>query len=126
MKVRGARGAITVERNLPETIKNATKTLLKRMMEQNDIKPDDICFILFSVTEDINAAFPAGAAREMGLDLIPLLDVAQMKVQGSLEKCIRVLMVFNTDKSLNDIKHIYLEGAARLRPDLVSKQQGIF
>jgi monofunctional chorismate mutase len=115
---RGVRGAITVEKNTPESINNATKKLLMEMISQNDIKVDDICFILFSATHDIDAAFPAGAAREIGLEAVPLLDFSQMKVQGSLDMCIRVLLVFNTNKFLSEIKHIYLERASILRPDL--------
>jgi monofunctional chorismate mutase len=118
MKARGLRGAITVTDNTAESIYAATKSLISEMMKKNDIKVDDICFIMFSATSDLNAAFPASAAREMGLGLVPMLDVAQLEVEGSLERCIRVLMVFNTDKKMEDIKHVYLEGAVRLRPDL--------
>jgi monofunctional chorismate mutase len=119
MKLRAVRGAITVDSNTADAIKKATKKLLNEMIKVNDIKREDLCFILFSVTDDLEAAFPAEAAREMGLALVPLLDVAQMKVRGSLEKCIRVLLVFNSEKNLEDIKHIYLEKATKLRPDLI-------
>ena len=89
MNQRGVRGAITVEKNTSESIKNATKKLLKEMISQNGINVDDICFILFSATHDLDAAFPAGAAREIGLEAVPLLDFSQMNVQGSLNMCIR-------------------------------------
>lgn len=118
MKTRGVRGAITAAENNMESILEATKKLLNEIIEKNDIKTDDICFIMFSATSDLNAAFPARAAREMGLGLVPLLDVAQLEVESSLKRCIRVLMVFNTDKKIEDIKHIYLEDAVKLRPDL--------
>ncbi|WP_245523151.1 (d)CMP kinase [Thermosediminibacter oceani] len=119
MKVRGVRGAITVEENTAAAVKDATRELLSRMMELNDVALEDICFILFSATQDIDAAYPASAAREMGLDLVPLLDVGQMSVRDGLRKCIRILLVYNTDKGLKDIKHVYLRGAKVLRPDLV-------
>jgi len=118
VKTRGVRGAITAAANDMKSILEATERLINEIMEKNDVKTDDICFIMFSATSDINAAFPARAAREMGLGLVPLLDVAQLEVEGSLKRCIRVLMVFNTDKKMEDIKHIYLEEAVKLRPDL--------
>ncbi|MGB9812289.1 MAG: chorismate mutase [Thermovenabulum sp.] len=118
MKVRGIRGAITVNSNTKEEVINATKELLQEMIKENEVAIDDICFILFSATEDIDAAFPAQAARELGMENVPLLDFAQMKVKGALKSCIRILMVFNSDKKLEEIKHIYLREAKRLRPDL--------
>lgn len=118
MKVRGLRGAITVFDNTEESICSATQKLLCEMIKQNDVQIDDICFIMFSVTSDLNATFPAKAARRMGLDMVPLLDVAQLDVEGDLNRCVRILMVFNTDKKLQEIKHVYLGDAARLRPDL--------
>lgn len=119
MKIRGVRGAITVSENNSEEILEATKKLLNEIIKRNDIKTDDICFIIFSTTSDLNAVFPARAAREIGFDMVPLLDVAQPEVENSLRKCIRVLMVFNTEKNIEEIKHVYLEDAAKLRPDLV-------
>jgi len=118
VKVRGIRGAITVNSNTKEEVINATKELLQEMIKENEVTIDDICFILFSATEDIDAAFPAQAARELGMENVPLLDFAQMKVKGALKSCIRILMVFNSDKKLDEIKHIYLREAKRLRPDL--------
>ena len=81
-------------------------------------RKDDIVSILFSVTEDLNATFPARAARDMGLTDTPLLCFHEMKVPDGLEKCIRILMHVNSDKSIKDIEHCYLEGAAKLRPDI--------
>ncbi|MCR4430658.1 MAG: chorismate mutase [Tepidanaerobacteraceae bacterium] len=120
MKTRGVRGAITVAKNNSEEILEATKKLLNEIIIRNGIKKDDICFIIFSITSDLNAVFPARAAREIGLDMVPLLDVSQPEVDNSLNKCIRVLIVFNTEKNIEDIKHVYLEDAAKLRPDLMS------
>ncbi|MCF6096225.1 chorismate mutase [Thermovorax subterraneus] len=118
MKVRGIRGAITVDSNTKEEVISATKELLKEMIDKNQVTIDDICFILFSATEDIDAAFPAQAARELGMVYVPLLDFSQMKVKGALKNCIRALMAVNTDKKQEEIKHIYLRGARILRPDV--------
>ncbi len=117
MNQRAVRGAITVEKNTPKSIKNATKKLLGEIISKNEIRVDDICFILFSTTQDLDAVFPAKAAIDMGLNTVPLLDVSQMQVVESLQRCIRILLVFNTNKSLADINHVYLEKARELRPD---------
>jgi len=118
MKVRAIRGATTAKSNTSEAIVEATKELLNRIITNNEIKLDDICFILFSVTSDLDKAFPARAAREMGLSLVPLLDITQMSVETDLKRCIRVLLTVNTDKKLDEIKHVYLHDAEKLRPDL--------
>ncbi|MDN5331698.1 MAG: CMP/dCMP kinase [Tepidanaerobacteraceae bacterium] len=118
MKVRGIRGATTVDSNSKEEVINATKELIKEMMDKNGVTIDDICFILFSATEDIDAAFPAQAARELGMHFVPLLDFSHMKVKGALKSCIRALMAFNTDKSQEEIRHVYLREAKALRPDI--------
>jgi len=118
MKVRAIRGATTVKSNTSDCIMEATKELLNEIITKNEVRVDDICFILFSVTSDLNKAFPARAARDMGLSMVPLLDVAHMSVETDLKRCIRVLMTVNTDKRIDEIKHIYLHDAAKLRPDL--------
>lgn len=121
MKARGVRGAITVAENNYDEVLKATKKLLNEMLTRNGIRKEDICFIIFSITKDLSAVFPAQAAREIGLDMIPLLDVAQPEVENSINKCIRVLIVFNTDKNLEEIKHVYLGDAVKLRPDLMKR-----
>jgi len=119
--VRAVRGAITVSENSREDILKETKLLLKTVIEKNGINHEDIIDIIFSTTHDLNAAFPAAAAREMGLTDVALMCTNEIDVPGSLRKCIRLMLHFNTDKSNKDIKHIYLKGAASLRPDLADK-----
>ncbi len=118
MAVRGIRGAITVKQNAASEILEATKTLLQHMMRDNHLKSDDLVSIFFSVTSDINAEFPAKAARGLGLNSVALLCMTEMDVPGSLRKCLRILIHANTDIPIVDIKHVYLEGAVVLRPDL--------
>ena len=117
-KVRGIRGAITVARDEAPAIVDATKRLLSEMIERNAVALDDIASVLFSLTPDLHAAFPALGAREMGWTFVPMLHFTEINVPGSLGHCIRVLMHVNTLRSLEAIEHVYLEGAAVLRPDL--------
>ncbi|UTR13025.1 chorismate mutase [Evansella sp. LMS18] len=117
--VRGIRGATTVEENNADEILTATLRLFKEMEAANTYRPDDISHVLITVTEDLNAAFPAGALRKLeGYDLVPVMCAREIPVPGSLEKCIRVMMTVNTEKRPEEIKHIYLEKAVTLRPDL--------
>lgn len=125
MNVRGVRGATTVKENSSDEIVAATKTLLEKIISVNKIKPeDDIVVIIFSVTKDLNAEFPAVAARRLGWLYTPLLCTYEIDVPGSLEKCIRVLLLIDTEKKQKEIKHVYLGGAKELRPDLESKEKG--
>jgi chorismate mutase len=117
-KMRGIRGAITVESDEAPTIVDATKRLLTEMIERNDVELDDIASVLFSLTPDLRAAFPALGAREMGWVYVPMLHFAEIAVPGALEKVIRVLMHVNTTRAAAAIEHVYLEGAVVLRPDL--------
>ena len=121
MTCRGIRGAITVNENNAESIKMASVRLLREMIENNNIVADDIVSIFFSVTEDLNATFPAKAAREMGLNHTPLLCFHEIRVPDGLEKCIRILMHVNSNLSIQDIHHSYLEKAALLRPDIAKQ-----
>lgn len=117
--VRGIRGATTVEENNADEILTATLRLFKEMEAANTYRPDDISHVLITVTEDLNLAFPAGALRKLeGYDLVPVMCAREIPVPGSLEKCIRVMMTVNTEKRPEEIKHIYLEKAVTLRPDL--------
>lgn len=120
-RVRGIRGATTVERDAAEEIVAATKRLLGEMVERNGIELDDIASVLFSLTRDLHAGFPALAAREMGWVHVPMLHFAEIDVPGALGRCIRVLMHVNTARALDDIEHVYLEKAAALRPDLTKR-----
>jgi len=117
MKCRGIRGATTVDANTAKSIYASTKQLLREMIKANDVDKDDIASIIFTVTDDLNAAFPAKAARDMGMSNTPLLCSREINVPGSLKSCLRILILFNTDKKPDDIKHIYLKGAVVLRSD---------
>ncbi len=88
------------------------------MIRLNDIRPEDVGSAIFSTTEDVNAEFPALAARQLGWNDVPLLCTHELNVPGSLPLCIRVLVLWNTPRSQADIRHVYIKGAVRLRPDL--------
>jgi len=117
--MRGIRGAITVERNNKEEIWQATQELMTEILHANDIAPADIGAAIFSATEDLTAAFPtAGVRRINGFDLVPLFDARQCAIENSLPRCIRTLLLVDTNCSQKEMHHIYLRGAAGLRPDL--------
>lgn len=117
-KMRGIRGAITVDEDSTEAIVAATKQLLCAMIERNGVDLDDIASVLFSLTPDLHAGFPALGARELGWVHVPMLHFTEIDVPGSLGKCIRVLMHVNTRLGQQEIDHVYLDGAVVLRPDL--------
>jgi chorismate mutase len=117
MWCRGIRGAITAQENTEEAIIAATKELLHNMIKVNEVEISDIACILFTTTPDLNAAFPAAAARELGWTQVPLLCGHEMNVPGSLSGCLRVLVLFNTDKKNEVIVHVYLGGAETLRDE---------
>jgi chorismate mutase len=121
LPVRAIRGATTIDNNTVSEIIKETKHLLSEIVEQNNINKDDIISVIFSTTGDINATFPAVAAREMGWTDIALMCTNEMEVPGSLEKCIRVMMHINTEKSNKEIKYVYLGKARALRPDLTEQ-----
>ena len=116
--MRGIRGAITVDADDAEIILNATRRLLREMVARNDVEIDDIASAIFSVTPDLSAAFPALGAREMGWSDVPMLHCSEINVPGSLDKVIRVLLHVNTTRTPAQIRHVYLERATILRPDL--------
>jgi len=118
---RSIKGATTVERNTREDILAATTELLQLMVEHNDIDPDDVASALFTTTADLNAEFPAVAARRIGWTEVPLCCAHELDVPGSLRMCLRILLHINTDKAARDIDHIYIRGAKVLRPDLVER-----
>jgi len=123
MMVRGIRGATTVDSNSREEILDATKELLASIIEANEIDHDHVASIIFTTTVDLNAEFPAVAAREEGWTDVALQCMHDMNVPGSLARCVRILMHVNTERSNADLQHIYLRGARRLRTDLVERQQ---
>jgi chorismate mutase len=114
---RGIRGATTTEANTREAILEATSDLLERLIAENDLRPEDIASAIFSTTPDLNAEFPAVAARELGWLDTALLCTHEMAVPGSLERCIRVLIHWNTTRSAEQIVHVYTRGARNLRPE---------
>ncbi|NJN58347.1 MAG: chorismate mutase [Leptolyngbyaceae cyanobacterium SL_5_9] len=117
-KVRAIRGATTVSENSAEAIREAVRELLDELESLNPIDPDDIVSATFSVTRDLDAIFPAAIARERPhWQNVPLLDVQQMHVEGSLERCIRLLIHINMPAPLAEVHHPYLRQAKNLRPD---------
>ncbi len=118
MPVRGVRGATTVEKNSREEIVAKTLELLETLVGRNGISVEDIASAVFSVTDDVNAEFPAVAARKLGWIYTPLMCTREIPVPGSLQGCIRVLLHVNSDKAQDEMIHIYLYGARKLRPDL--------
>lgn len=113
--IRGIRGAVSVERNTAEEILSATGNLLRQMVEENSVVLTDIAAVHFSATPDLNGAFPARAAREMGWNEVPLFCCVEIDVPGSLSRCIRVLMLVNTDLQQDRVRHIYLGECRSLR-----------
>ena len=118
MLTRGVRGATTVEANTVESILDATKELLAAILKANDLDVEYVASALFTATPDLNAEFPALAARGMGWHHVALLCGHEMNKPGSLPMCVRILLHVNTDKPASDIKHVYLRGARVLRPDI--------
>ena len=118
-RVRAIRGATTVTENTHEGIIEAVTELMEAIEIHNQLDTEEIVSVIFSVTSDIDAIFPAAIARHrQGWKDVPLLDVQQMKVKDSLQKCIRVLIHINTPLPKSQLRHVYLRRAAKLRPDL--------
>jgi chorismate mutase len=118
MLVRGVRGATTVEANTVEAILEATRELLSAMVKANEIDADYVASAYFTTTPDLNAEFPAVAARGMGWEHVALLCGHEMSVPKGLKMCLRILLHVNTDRPAKDIRHVYLRGATALRPDI--------
>ncbi len=117
MATRGIRGATTVDANAAEAIKERTLELLGILVASNGIRPEDLASATFTVTADLDAEFPALAARSLpGWDEVPLLCAREIPVKGSLERCIRVLLHWNTERLQREVRHAFLRGARRLRP----------
>jgi chorismate mutase len=117
VRCRGIRGATTCDENTREAILDATRELVRLLIEANDIHPDDIASAIFTTTPDLNAEFPAVAARELGWLDTALLCGHEMHVPGSLPRCIRVLVHWNTERRADEIVHVYVRGAKQLRPE---------
>ena len=123
MPCRGIRGATTVETDSATAILAETRELLTRIVEANDVAIEDVASAFFTVTPDLTAAFPAQAARELGWQHVALLDAQEIPVPGSLPRCVRVLIHWNTETPQAEVRHVYLRSAASLRPDLKEKRK---
>ena len=122
VQCRGIRGATTVDHNSAGEILEATRELLARIVEENGVAVEELASVFFTATPDLTAVFPAAAAREMGWQQVALLDAQEIPVPGSLPCCVRVLVHWNTRKPQKEIRHVYLRGAAKLRPDLAERE----
>ena len=118
IRLRGIRGATTVGANTKEAILQATGELLQAIIEANGVERDDVASVFFSTTPDLDAEFPAVAARNLGWTRVALMCAHEMNVPGSLPMCLRILMHVNTSKAPDQIEFVYLRGARALRPDL--------
>jgi chorismate mutase len=114
---RGVRGATTVETNTAPAILEATRDLLERVIAANGIEAEDVASVWFTTTPDLNAEYPALAARQLGWHDTALMCSHEMAVPHGLKACIRVLIHWNTTRALRDIQHVYIRGAVNLRPD---------
>jgi chorismate mutase len=118
--LRGIRGAITVSANRKEEIESQTERLMREIIEQNDLDSETIASVFISVTDDLDAGFPAASVRKIdGFTYVPVMCMREIPVPGSLPLAIRIMVHANTDRSQREIKHIYLEEAVKLRPDLL-------
>jgi chorismate mutase len=118
MRVRAARGAIQVPADDIDAILSRTRRLLAEMLSRNGVDTEDLISVLFTVTEDLHAAFPAEAARRMGLGLVPLMCAREIPVPRAMDRVVRVLMHFHSGLDLAEVVHVYLDGAESLRDDL--------
>ena len=114
-RVRGIRGATTAHSNTKEAILDASRELLERLIEANDIDPDEVASLVFTTTPDLNAEFPAVVARQMGWTQVALMCAHEMAVPDAQPQCIRALLLMNTEKSPQELRNIYLRGAKNLR-----------
>jgi chorismate mutase len=117
MFCRGIRGATTADDNTSQEILKATRQMLALMIRLNGIQKEDIAAAMFTVTPDLDAEFPALAARQLGWMEVPLICSYEISVPGSLGRCVRVLVLWNTDKRADELAHVYIKDAANLRPD---------
>jgi len=118
LSVRGIRGATTVSKNDRESILACTRELLLALQSANNLKTEDIVSVFFSMTPDLNASFPAEAARQLGWNKVPLFGMQECDIEGSLEKCIRILIQINSHQSQEEMQCCYLHEASKLRKDL--------
>lgn len=119
MKIFTIRGAITIEKNTPKDIIDGTMELIQNIEKSNNLDPNNVICMLFSATKDLNSAYPAKAARLLGYINCGLMCFQEMDVENSLEKCIRIIVFYQTNHEKLNFKHIYLKNAKKLRPDLL-------
>jgi chorismate mutase len=122
VSLRGIRGATTADRNDPESIVDATAELLRELAQSNELDVEEVAFAYFSTTSDLNAEFPALAARRIGWVDVPMLCGHEMEVAGpnprAVPRCIRVLLLYNTERRQREMRHVYLRGASAIKKDL--------
>ncbi|MDQ3485863.1 MAG: chorismate mutase [Actinomycetota bacterium] len=118
MTVRAVRGATQVDRDDRQEVLDATTELLQSVLTRNDLSPDDLISVIFTATPDIRSEFPAYAARQMGITDVPLLCASEVDVPGAMPRVLRLLAHVETDRSRQQLRHVYLRGAAALRTDL--------
>jgi chorismate mutase len=123
MPLRGIRGATTAADNTRDAILGATHELLDALVQANSLREADIASICFTMTPDLNAAFPAAAVRRLGWNGVALLDAQAPQVADDIPRCIRVLVHWNTDCALGEIRHVYLHDARQLRPDRALQEE---
>ncbi|BCV25287.1 MAG TPA: chorismate mutase [Firmicutes bacterium] len=120
MALRGVRGATTCAANTAEAILEATKELLTELVKRNGLAVPDIAAAIFSLTDDLDAAFPATAARTLGWQEVPLFCCREIPVPGSIPRCLRILLLVNSERPQNAFSFVYLRGARALRPDIAA------
>ena len=118
LTVRAARGAICVGADSADLVLTATERLVSQMLERNEVAAEDIVSVFFTATPDLTSAFPAEAARRIGLGKVPLLCAQEIGVEGAMARVVRVLMHFHTSLAQSEVAHVYLDGAESLRDDL--------
>ena len=118
MRVRALRGAVTADEDIKGQIIEATTELLEEMLDRNDVGSDDVIFIIFTATKDLTAEFPAAAVRKIGLSHVPVICARELDIEGALPRTIRAMMLINTDKAREQLRHVYLREARQLRTDL--------
>lgn len=118
MRVRALRGATTLDHDERDHLIDRTQELIAAMFERNNLDADDLISIVFTATDDIHSAFPAEAARESGITRVPLMCARELDIDGATARCIRLLVHTYTDRSLDELRHVYLHGASQLRTDL--------
>ncbi len=124
--MRGIRGAATVDKNSRESILTTTRDLLQEMQSCNAIQSEDLSAVLFTLTDDLDAAFPAEAARQLGWVDVPLMCFQEVRVPGALERVVRVLMLWNRDVAQDSVCHVYRGGARALRPDVAGRDRSLW